>query len=47
MGFNLAPRPAAKIIASIVNSKNRYEIDLDDINNWYLVKSDSDQDRGN
>ena len=29
------------------NSKNRYEIDLNDINNWYLVKSDSDQDRGN
>ena len=29
------------------NSKNQYDIDLNDINNWYLVKSDSDQDRAN
>jgi hypothetical protein len=29
------------------NRKNNYKIDLNEINNWYLVKSDSDQDRGN
>ena len=29
------------------NSKNNYNIDLNNINNWYLVKSDSDQDRAN
>jgi len=29
------------------NSTHHYDIDLDNINNWYLVKSDSDQDRAN
>ncbi len=29
------------------NSVNDFKIDLNDINNWYLVKSDSDQDRAN
>lgn len=29
------------------NSGHHYEIDLDNIDNWYLVKSDSDQDRPN
>lgn len=29
------------------NSKNQYDIDLNNMNNWYLVKSDSDQDRAN
>lgn len=31
----------------INNSTQHYDIDLDNVNNWYLVKSDSDQDRAN
>ena len=29
------------------NNENDFNIDLNDIDNWYLVKSDSDQDRAN
>ena len=29
------------------NGKKQYNIDFENINNWYLVKSDSDQDRAN
>jgi len=29
------------------NNNNSYDIDIENIDNWYLVKSDSDQDRAN
>jgi len=29
------------------NSTNNFKIDINNIDNWYLVKSDSDQDRAN